>query len=355
MEAALPAPLPLQRFELFRSHDVDEARDFVARIFCPHELSSVRPHARLDVRHHNASLHRNASLNYVQYGAEVQISPGYLRDFYLLQVPLRGGASVRCGRQRVESATSLASFPSPTEPLSMRWAEASPQLIVKFDRVALATRLEALLQMSLTDPLVFDLGVDLRQPAARSMVGFLNFLRSAVEDDALAARHAAEAEEHLLTSTLLSLRHNYSARLASGATPSGGPPVVLPRIVKRAQDFMSAQLELPISLADVCGQVGVSARALQQAFQLGTGSSPMAWLRNLRLDHVRAELLTGPSPAGVQRAATVSIIAARYGFFHLGHFSAHYRTRFGETPSETLRRRSMGDEATAASSGARRR
>jgi AraC-like DNA-binding protein len=34
----------------------------------------------------------------------------------------------------------------------------------------------------------------------------------------------------------------------------------------------------------------------------------------------------------------VSDIAARYGFFHLGHFAEGYRRRFGETPSETRQR-----------------
>lgn len=111
-------------------------------------------------------------------------------------------------------------------------------------------------------------------------------------------------------------------------------PTVLPRVVKRAQEYMHSQLEQPITLADVCAHVGVSARSLQQTFAQCTGKSPMAFLRDLRLDAARTALQS----KFAERAPQVSDIAARYGFFHLGHFAEGYRRRFGETPSETRQR-----------------
>lgn len=328
-------PLPLAHYRLFDSHDLDEAREFVGRVFCPHELATLHPGAQLDACHHSVPLHRDASLNYVQYGPAVRIEPGHLAGFYLLQIPLRGGASVRCGGQALESHALMASLPSPTEPLTMRWHEDSPQFIVKIEREALQARLSALLQAPVQKPLVFGLGVDLANPTLMGMASFIAYLRSAVETKAFLLGHpvlAEQAESHLLTSLLLSTQHNYSAALAAGMAAPGSAPVVLPRVVKRAQEFMHSQLELPISLADVCAHVGVSARSLQQTFAQCTGRSPMAFLRELRLDAVRAALL---QPAPSERAPQVSDIAARYGFFHLGHFAESYRKRFGETPSET--------------------
>src|SRR3989344_3839845 len=242
-------PLPLERYRLFDSHDLDEAREFVGRVFCPHDLATLRPGAQLDACHHSVPLHRDASLNYVQYGPAVRIEPGHLGGFYLLQIPLR----------------------------------------------------------------------------------------AAVETNAILLGHpllAEQAENHLLTSLLLSTGHNYSAALASGAFSSGAVPTVLPRVVKRAQEYMHSQLEQPITLADVCAHVGVSARSLQQTFAQCTGKSPMAFLRDLRLDAARTALQS----KFAERAPQVSDIAARYGFFHLGHFAEGYRRRFGETPSETRQR-----------------
>ena len=151
-------PLPLQRYRLFESHDMDEARESVARVFCPHGLGMLRPRAELDACHHSAPLSRNVSLNYVQYGPGVHIEPGYLRDFFLLQIPLRGSAEIRCGAQQVDATPRLASLPSPTEPLSMRWADDSPHLIVRMARPALVARLEALLQAPAGRPLVVRVG-----------------------------------------------------------------------------------------------------------------------------------------------------------------------------------------------------
>jgi AraC-like DNA-binding protein len=234
----------------------------------------------------------------------------------------------------------LASFPSPTEPLSMRWAEDSPQLIVKLDRRALSAKLESLLQAPLRQPLVFDLGVDMVRPEARGLAALVGYLQCALETGlgfAGPPALAEQAENHLLSTLLLSLPHNHSTALScSGRAASDGNGTVLPRTIKRAQEILRAHLELPITLEELCTLTGASSRSLQQGFARHTGSSPMTWLRELRLDHVRAQLQASAGD-GASLGATVKVadVAARYGFFHLGHFAAHYRRRFGELPSET--------------------
>jgi AraC-like DNA-binding protein len=331
METVTPPtlPLPLQRYRLFESHDMDEARESVARVFCPHGLVMLRPRTELDACHHSARLHRDVSLNYVQYGPGVQIDPGYLQEFFLLQIPLRGGAEIRCGAQQVDATPRLASLPSPTEPLSMRWADDSPHLIVQLSRPALLSRLESLLQAPVGQALVFDLGVPLDNPALAPLVHFIDYLRLTLDaGNALQAGSALaeHAEAYLMSSLLMSAGHNHSRALAGDAQRR-----LLPRVVRRAQEYMAAHAEEPLSLADVCREVGCSARALQMAFRQHAGQGPMEFLREMRLDRVRAELQAsaGVSGSGVRE------VAQRYGFLHLGHFAAQYRARFGERPSET--------------------
>ena len=331
METLTIPPLPLQRYRLFESHDVDEARESVARVFCPHGLVMLRPRTTLDACHHSARLHRDVSLNYVQYGPGVQIEPGYLQDFFLLQIPLRGGAEIRCGAQQVEATPRLASLPSPTEPLSMRWADGSPHLIVQLARSALLSRLESLLQAPVGKPLVFDLGVPLDSPTLAPLVHFIDYLRltldagTGLQSGGPLAEHA---EAYLISSLLMSAGHNHSKALAGGNQRR-----LLPRVVRKAQEYMSAHADQPLSLADVCREVGCSARALQLAFRQHAGQGPMEFLRETRLDRVRAELQqtsAGATGAGVRD------VAQKYGFLHLGHFAAQYRARFGERPSETM-------------------
>ncbi len=329
METAALLPLPLARYRLFESHDLDEARERVARVFCPHGLNMLRPRVALNACHHSVTLHRDVSLNYVQYGPAVQIDPGYLRDFFLLQIPLRGGAEIRCGAQQVMATTRLASLPSPTEPLAMRWADDSPHLILRLGRAAVLAQLAALLQAPVHDALVFDLGVPLDDPALAALLQFIAYLRSSLDaGSALAPGSllAQHAEAYLLTSLLLSASHNHSAALAGQAQRS-----LLPRSVRRAQDYMAGHADQVLTLAAVCNAAGCSARSLQQAFRQHLGQGPMDFLRDLRLDRVRAELLSAD--------ASVRATAERYGFLHLGHFAAQYRSRFGERPSDTLARR----------------
>ena len=342
METLTTSPLPLQRYRLFESHDVDEARESVARVFCPHGLVMLKPRTRLDACHHSAKLHRDVSLNYVQYGPGVQIEPGYLQDFFLLQIPLRGGAEIRCGAQQIDATPRLASLPSPTEPLSMRWADGSPHLIVQLARSALHSRLESLLQAPVGKPLVFDLGVPLDNPTLAPLVHFIDYLRLTL--DAGTGLHgggplAEHAEAYLISSLLMSAGHNHSKALAGDNQRR-----LLPRVVRRAQEYMSAHADQPLSLADVCREVGCSARALQLAFRQHAGQGPMEFLRETRLDRVRNELQQRTSSGANGTSGTngtgVREVAQKYGFLHLGHFAAQYRARFGERPSETMASRS---------------
>jgi AraC family ethanolamine operon transcriptional activator len=102
------------------------------------------------------------------------------------------------------------------------------------------------------------------------------------------------------------------------------------RLVRRADDYMRACLREPLSLLDLCRELGVSERTLHSAFHEVRGLSPMAYFRAFRLDAVRQELKTAPD------TTTVHEIAQRWGFWHTGEFAAAYRRLFGELPSQTL-------------------
>src|SRR5690606_28944112 len=94
----LPDPMttrPLAGFSLFESSDLDEARERVARVFCPHRLDMIG-RGTFDACHNHVAGER-LSLNYIQYGAKTLIAPGELKDFYLLQIPISGGAAISNG------------------------------------------------------------------------------------------------------------------------------------------------------------------------------------------------------------------------------------------------------------------
>ncbi|KAG1240833.1 hypothetical protein G6F68_017277 [Rhizopus microsporus] len=57
----------------------------------------------------------------------------------------------------------------------------------------------------------------------------------------------------------------------------------------------------------------------------------MHYLRDLRMERARAELLSGESH-------NIAAVALRWGFAHMGRFSAGYKARYGESPSQSVRR-----------------
>jgi len=100
---------------------------------------------------------------------------------------------------------------------------------------------------------------------------------------------------------------------------------------RRAEELVAAHLERPLSLVEVAKEVGSSTRSLRRAFHKRHGMGPMAFWRRRRFEAVRRDLfLAGPG------GASVTEIASRYCFAHLGRFAVGYRLLFGESPSETL-------------------
>lgn len=137
-----------------------------------------------------------------------------------------------------------------------------------------------------------------------------------------------QIEQLLITQLLLAQPHTGSAEFADGTAPA---PV--PRTVRRAEQLIVDHAREPLTIEDIAEAVGVSVRALQEGFRRHFDTTPTARLREARLVGVHAELVAA-DPARV----TVSAVAAGWGFWHLGRFSAAYRERFGEPPSVTLRR-----------------
>lgn len=107
-----------------------------------------------------------------------------------------------------------------------------------------------------------------------------------------------------------------------------------PAAVRRAVSFFETNPDLEIGVADAARAGFVSVRALQVAFRRHLDTTPMAYLRRVRMDRVHADLVAA-DPA----ATTVTAVTAQWGFHSVGRFSADYRNTFGEHPRDTLRRR----------------
>ncbi len=316
--------LPAQ--QLFASGDLDEARSMVGRVMRPHHLGVVGALQRLDARMHHQPL-GEVSLNRLRYGANVEIRPGPLEDFFLVQMPLSGCARISSGPQQVDSTPDVASVVSPDDDLAMRWAEDNDQFMLRVGRSLLERTLVGHLGCALDRPLRFQLGFRWREcPAWRCL---MSYLLDCSTQHANLAQHKliVHQMEQLVAATLLSAQpHNYT-----GALP-GRRGAVLPRHVRSVQDYLQAHAHESVSAEQLARIAGVSVRSLYAGFKEFLGVSPMHYLRDLRMERAHAELVSGES-------RNIAGVALRWGFAHMGRFSAGYKERYGVSPSQSLRRR----------------
>lgn len=88
----------------------------------------------------------------------------------------------------------------------------------------------------------------------------------------------------------------------------------------------------PLTIGDLAARCGLGLRALQKNFLRNFDTTPLAFLRELRLEKARRLLQDEEAPCSVTAAALEA------GFAHLGRFAAHYHRKFGEAPSATAKR-----------------
>ncbi|GHG93291.1 AraC family transcriptional regulator [Pseudodonghicola xiamenensis] len=144
-----------------------------------------------------------------------------------------------------------------------------------------------------------------------------------VRGDSPMARHL----EELLCVELL-----HSWALGSGLALTDGARAAAPHYVREAEQIMEAEACEAPAISDVAMRVGVSGRTLSEGFRRFRGITPRDFLRDRRLDGIRAAL------ERAQPGQTVTSIASDWGYVNFGALARAYRQRFGENPSQTLLR-----------------
>jgi transcriptional regulator GlxA family with amidase domain len=107
-----------------------------------------------------------------------------------------------------------------------------------------------------------------------------------------------------------------------------------PAAVSRALAFIEGHADQDLSPAEIAAAAHVSVRSLQLAFRRHLDTTPMSYLRAVRMLRAHRDLAAARSGDG----ENVADIALRWGFAHQGRFSEAYRREYDETPGTTLRR-----------------
>jgi AraC-like DNA-binding protein len=313
---------------LLRTSDVAEAIDAVSRIYCPHQLeirgSNRGVNAELEVIHCGVQ-----PVVGLKYSTPVRIDAGDFRHLMLMMTCVDGSATAvqQDCRATWHRGQTLPLSPGLSTQLDFdgRFAQTS----VRLDIERLETLCSRWLNFPLDRPLRFELrpfSAQLEAAWAQAVALIMTHERMGI---VLPQAAAMAFDEFMLSLVLAQHPHNYSddlRRLSHAA---------LPRMVREAEHWMRTGGP-ETSVSGVAARVGVSLRSLEAGFREWRQTTPTQYLRKVRLDAARAELLTP------FESTTVTSVALANGFFHLPRFSEYYRTAFDESPGQTLRRSRPG-------------
>lgn len=320
----LPVSLPLASHCQFVSDDFEAMHARLSTVLKPHGLRRVSdlPVSGIICR---ARLNR-ISFNVLRIGPCVEVAPGALEDFFLVQLPIVGTVELSVGGEQIKCEGATAAVISPGERLRLRWSDNCTQLIVQIPREAMESCLAQKLGRASGKALRFQVAFDLDALAGREWRQLLDVAIRSIDHDGMLAREPVCSDlEDLLLSALLSAQpHNHVEGLRQRHDSA-------PFYIVRAEREMRRQLYDAFSVAGLASAAGVSERTLHLGFRRFRGTTPMGRLLALRLHEARQ--LLGNAESGT----TVARVAAEVGFHQFGRFAAAYRDMFGELPSETLR------------------
>jgi len=315
---AAAAAVPALRWRAqFNTDRADEAVELVERLYGPHSLA-LRTRGRLDMRLAGFDVGR-LNVSSIEYGCAATARSVPPHSYWMFSFAARGEVVV--GNEIARAGDAGVRPPAVTDDVPM---SADLRLFnLKVEHGDLMDAARTLFGDAAGEPLRCSELVPAGSAPALHLAGLMQRLNQLpVCESPHAPLLERRWQEAALLELLMAWPHSLSPRLGVQAAPRSA--------VDRALEFMHADPGAAVTLADVARATGVGMRALTRGFEKRLGTSPMRYLQQCRLERARGELLDG--------RGSVTDIAYRWGFGNLGDFAACYRERYGERPSETLRR-----------------
>lgn len=320
-------PAPFDARDATQGASFGTAKRHVSRFFRSHELATARELPGF--RHSHASI-GPLSLNHLTYGAETTIGMPPLRDFYLLQWTLHGTATYRHGGREERARAGDLFVVNPDRRYEKVWDPACTQLIVRIDRTLLDDAVDAWGSTGSAplQPVVFTGGPTEETTRTASLFALLHALAADARESVGWAHPRLEGRAGTVLAELMLTALDHSAGDRTGEVREKRP-----RALIDAEDFIKVHAREPLRLDDIADAAGVRPRTLHKTFRHHLGLTPIAYVRQVRLELARRDLMEA-----ARSGRTVTDVATDCGFDHLSKFAGSYRTRYGESPSETLRR-----------------
>jgi AraC-like DNA-binding protein len=250
-------------------------------------------------------------------------------DLVLLQIVMRGKGQLQQGSAKVNVSPAQMVLLEGAARSHKRWYGPSEQLMVRLSRSRIERIVASEIGIGIGDPLNFGTMqvVDLERIST-----LWNYLVTICCDlnnpNSCFDGHLGRLAERTLSLLLVNaMPNNYAWTFAPKPLSAAAP-----YYVRRVESYIREHAGKQITIDDLVAAGGVSARSLYDGFRRFRSTTPMGYLKAVRLDLARDVLVKGRRG----RAISVTEAATAAGYTDLSLFSRHYKGRFRESPSETL-------------------
>jgi AraC-like DNA-binding protein len=295
-----------------------------------------RPHLNLLSDPEEFSLTQRAGrmglvlLSEIIVGSDMSMDCGELCNAYRVLVLVSGHTECVHRGVSVSAGPGSAAVYAPEGLSGARWAAGSRIICFKIDRSAISDALSDALGRQVTSQVDFTPIMPTTAAPTRSWIKMLSLFKEQLfRPDSLLNQPLVGLPftDSLVRGFLLAAEHPHLDSLTAGER------LAAPRAIRAAVEIIEEDAHLPLTLSSIAARSHISVRSLQQGFQRHLGTSPMAYLREVRLRRAHQTLLAS-DPSTV----TVASVAYRWGFTNLGRFAAAHAARYREPPVKTLRR-----------------
>lgn len=270
---------------------------------------------------------KEMTLGYLEYGTPVSVHLGTAMEHFSISLPLRGCQTAQVAGERTLSEPGFGLVLSPGRKLVLDLDRECSSIFVTINRELMYRELHRLVCRTIDRPLVFNMKMSVGTPQARSWWRAVEYYLNEMSNDGSIVGLpgvGADWELSLIRTFLMTQDSNYSDEIAKKIS------IALPERIARPKRYMEENFFEKICLDAVRRMSGVTPAKFSAEFKDFVGTTPIDYLKKIRLDKARQELLKS------YPRRTIASVALDVGFNHIGRFSLEYKKFFGESPKETV-------------------
>jgi AraC-like DNA-binding protein len=318
---------PLARFPIITTNRVEEAEFKLSQSITDLQITRVDDRRCFQLEM-NAVNFGQTSLLYNRFGTETRIKTGIDIDYAIFVTGSGVPSKFYVDNESYLISSQKAAIVAPAKQVQVKRPRNSELIFLRVSLSDLWNHFEKLTARHHRGPLILDRNINLTKGPGAMLNGLMKYLAYGLNynDSILKLPGLRKNFDDTLMTAMLSLPNNKRDQLYLDRSSN-----IAPSVVRKAEEYMRANLKEPINITDLIQICDCSRSVLFSTFRNFRGYTPMEFLTEQRLHDAREQILKSDNDS-------IASIALDCGFVSPNWFSKVYRKRFGESPSFTLRK-----------------